>query len=276
MNGNGDDVVGGIGEIDTSVAHVARVYDYLLGGTANFEVDRAAARQAYAAWPGGLDGVRTDAREQRAAQGRMVRFLVRDAGIRQFIDIGAGIPGENSAHRVAWREEPSCRVVYADRDPVVLAHARHLLRDTPEGSAVYVYGELREPGAILDAAAQTLDLSRPVAVMLFGVLHFFADQQDACGLVDQLLAGLAPDSYLALSHLAGDVAGEALAETFRRLNAVMAESVTLRGRDEVAGLFGGREMVEPGVVQLPQWRPDAGTGVAAPVPVWCGLAHKAG
>jgi len=264
------------GAIDTSVAHVARVYDYLLGGKANFAVDRAAAERAYAAWPGGLDGVRADARAHRAVLGRMVRYLARDAGIRQFLDIGTGIPKEDNVHEVAQREVPETRVVYVDRDPIVLAHAHQLLRGTPEGATTYVYGELREPAAILRAAAGTLDFSRPVAVMLFGILHFFSDAEDPCDVVGQLVTSLAPGSYLALSHLARDVEGDALAETFRLLNAVMAESVTLRSRDEVAGLFGGLELVEPGVVQLPQWRPEAGTAPAGPLPMWCGVARKAG
>jgi O-methyltransferase involved in polyketide biosynthesis len=261
-------------EIDTSVAQVARVYDYLLGGKAHFAVDRAAAEQAYAAWPGGLDGIRADARLQRAVLGRMVRYLVREAGITQFLDIGAGIPTDDSVHEVARREAPESRVVYVDRDPVVLAHAHQLLHGTPEGAARYIHGELREPEAIFGAAAQTLDLSRPVAVILFGVLHFFGDEEHPRGVVDRLAARLAPGSYLALGHLAGDVEGAALAETFRRLNATMAESVTLRSHDEVAGLFGELELVEPGVVQLPQWRPEAGAPPSGPVPVWGGLARN--
>jgi hypothetical protein len=265
-----------LAEIDTSVAHAARVYDYLLGGRANFAVDRAAAERAYVAWPGGLDGVRADARTHRAVLGRMVQHLARVAGIRQFLDIGTGIPKVGNVHEVAQREAPESRVVYVDRDPIVLAHAHQLLRGTPEGATRYLYGELRAPAAILHAAAETLDFSRPTAVMLFGILHFFGDSDDPRGVVGQLAAALAPGSYLALSHLAGDVEGEAMAETFRRLNAAMAESVTLRGHDEVAELFGGLEVVEPGVVQLPQWRPDAGKTPAGPLPMWCGLARKTG
>jgi hypothetical protein len=261
-------------EIDTSVAHAARVYDYLLGGKANFSVDRAAAERAYAAWPAGLDGVRADARAHRAVLGRIVRYLARDAGIRQFLDIGTGIPKEGNVHEVAQREAPESRVVYVDRDPIVLAHAHQLLRGASEGATSYIYGELREPGAIVRAAAGTLDFSRPVAVMLFGILHFFSDADDPRAVVGQLVASLAPDSYLALSHLARDVEGEALAETFRRLNGAMAESVTLRSRDEVAGLFGELELVEPGVVQLPQWWPEAGTAPVGPLPMWCGVARK--
>src|SRR6266581_2235197 len=161
-------------EIDTSVAHVARVYDYLLGGRANFAVDREAAEQAYTAWPGGLDGVRADARSHRALLGRVVRYLAAEAGIRQFLDIGTGIPKENNTHEVAQRIAPQARIVYVDYDPIVLAHAHKLLTSTPEGACAYIYGDLRNPEAILRKAAGTLDLSTPAAVVLFGILHFFA------------------------------------------------------------------------------------------------------
>lgn len=279
MKGNGSATAGAErepGEIDTTVAHVARVYDYLLGGKANFKVDRDAAERAYAAWPGGLDGVRADARAHRALLGRVVRHLVHDAGIRQFLDVGTGVPKENNVHEVAQREAPESRIVYVDRDPIVLAHAHQLLRSSPEGATRYIYGELREPQAITRDAAETLDFSRPAAVMLFGILHFFSDDEDPRGVVRELMSPLAPGSYLALTHLARDVEGDAMAETFNRLNVQLAESVVLRTRDEVAGLFGELELVEPGVVQLPQWRPDQATTEAGPVPMWCGLARKPG
>jgi hypothetical protein len=262
-------------EIDTSVAHVARVYDYLLGGKANFKVDRDAAERAYAAWPGGIDGVRADARAHRAVLGRVVRYLVREAGIRQFLDIGTGIPKENNVHEVAQREAPESQVVYVDRDPIVLAHAHQLLRSRPEGATRYIQGELREPEAILAEAGEMLDFSRPVGVVIFGVLHFFRDADEPRGAVSRIAAQLAPGSYLALSHLARDVEGRDISETFNRLNAAMAESVVLRARGEVAGLFGELEMIEPGVVQLPEWRPDPGTAPAGPLPMWCALARKA-
>jgi hypothetical protein len=220
-------------EIDTSVAHVARVYDYLLGGTDNFKVDRDAAERAYAAWPGGLDGVRADARAHRALLGRMVRYLAGEAGIRQFLDIGTGIPKENNVHEVAQRTAPESRIVYVDRDPIVLAHAHKLLRSTPEGATAYIYGDLHEPEGILREATETLDFSQPVAVMLFGILHFFDEQDDPSGIVTQ------------------------------------------RTHDQVARLFGGLALVDPGVVQLPQWQPDPESGPAGPVPMWCGVAVKA-
>jgi hypothetical protein len=262
-------------EIDTTKAHAARVYNYLLGGRANFEVDREAAERAYAAWPGGIDAVRADVREHRAAQGRVVRYLVREAGITQFLDIGSGIPQENSLHEVALPEMPDARIVYVDRDPVVLAHAHQLLQGTPEGVVRYVYGDLRDPQPILREAATTLDFSRPTAVMLFGILHFFADADDPRGLIGQLMAPLAPGSCLALTHLASDLHPAELSETFNRLNSAMAESVTLRSRGEVAMLLGGLDLVEPGVVQAARWRPGPGTAVPESQ-MWCGLGGKAG
>ncbi len=261
-------------EIDTTKPHGARVYNYLLGGQANFEVDREAAERAYAAWPGGIDAVRADVREHRAALGRVVRYLVSGAGITQFLDIGSGLPQEASVHEVALREAPDARVVYVDRDPAVLAHAHELLRGTPEGLVRYVYGDLRDPQSILGEAAATLDFSRPAAVLLFGILHFFSDADDPIGLVGQLMAPLAPGSCLALTHLASDLHSEELSETFNRLNSAMAESVTLRSRGEVAALLGGLDLVEPGVVQASRWRP--GPGAAVPESqMWCGLGRKA-
>jgi S-adenosyl methyltransferase len=262
-------------EIDTSKAHAARVYDYLLGGRANFKVDREAAEVTYASFPGGIDGVRADVREHRAALGRVVRYFVRDAGITQFLDIGTGIPKQNNVHEVAQAEEAEPRIVYVDWDPIVLAHAHQLLRGTREGAVSYIYGDLHDPQPILREAAKTLDFSRPVAVMLFGVLHFFSDADDPRGVIGQLLKPLPAGSGLALSHLASDLHPEEMAETFNRLSARMAESVTLRSHDEVAALLTEVDLVEPGVVQTAQWRPDPGTP-AVPSQVWIGVGRKAG
>jgi hypothetical protein len=262
-------------EIDTSKAHAARVYDYLLGGRANFKVDREAAEITYAAWPGGIDAVRADVRQHRAALGRVVRYYVRDAGITQLLDIGTGIPKENNVHEVAQAEEPDARVVYVDRDPIVLAHAHQLLRGTREGTVSYIAGDLHDPEPILREAAKTLDFSRPTGVMLFGILHFFSDADDPRGLIDQLMEPLAPGSHLAISHLASDLHPEEMTETFSRLNARLAESVTLRTHDEVAALLSGLELVEPGVVQTAHWRPDPGAATPASQ-VWIGAGRKAG
>lgn len=280
MADNGLTETDGWPEIDTSVAHVARVYDYLLGGRANFAVDREAAERAYAAWPGGLDGVRADARAHRALLGRVVRYLVGEAGVRQFLDVGTGIPKEDNVHEVAQRVAPDARIVYADYDPIVLAHAHKLLKSTPGGACAYIYGDLRDPEAILRKAADTLNFDRPAAVVLFGILHFFADAQQPQAIVARLVDGLAPGSYLAISHLASDVHGEALTETFDRLNQQMSESVVLRTKAAVERFFDGMDLVDPGVVQLPQWRPDPGQeGQKAarrsrPLPMWCAVGRK--
>jgi S-adenosyl methyltransferase len=176
---------------------------------------------------------------------------------------------------VARPEIPDARVVYVDRDPVVLAHARQLLGDTPGGAVRYIYGDLRDPQPILREAATTLDFSRPAGVTLFGILHFFADADDPRGLLGQLMAPLAPGSCLAITHLASDLHSEELSETFNRLNSAMADPVTLRGRGEVAALLGGLDLVEPGVVQATRWRPDRETE-AAESQMWCGVARKDG
>jgi S-adenosyl methyltransferase len=262
-------------EIDTSAAHAARVYDYLLGGRANFKVDRELAERAYTAFPGGLDGVRAGVRDHRAALGRVVRYCVREAGITQFLDIGTGIPKENNVHEVAQRETPAARVVYIDKDPVVLAHAHQLLRGTPDGTVRYAYGDLHDPQPILREAGKLLDFSQPAAVMLFGILHFFGDADDPRGLIGQLVAPLAPGSILAITHLASDVHSDELSETAKRLNSRLAETVTLRTHDEVAALLGGLDLVKPGVVQTSEWRPDPGAA-AVESAVWIGVGRKAG
>jgi S-adenosyl methyltransferase len=262
-------------EIDTSKAHAARVYDYLLGGKANFKVDREAAEITYAAFPGGIDGVRADVREHRAALGRVVRYFVQD-GVTQFLDIGTGIPKQNNVHEVAAAQKaPDARIVYVDWDPIVLAHAHQLLRGTPEGAVSYIYGDLHDPQPILREAAKTLDFSRPVAVILFGILHFFSDADDPRGVLGQLLEPLPAGSGLAVSHLASDLHPEEMEETFSRLNTRLAETVTLRSHDEVAALLTGLDLVEPGVVQTTRWRPDPGAATP-PAQVWIGVGRKAG
>lgn len=260
-------------DIDTDVAHAARVYDYLLGGTANFSVDRDAAARA---WPTGLERVRADARAHRGLLRRISRYLVVEAGIRQFLDIGTGIPRQDDVHEVARREARQASVVYVDRDPIVLAQAHEVLRGVPDDMARYIYGDLNEPKQILAEAAAILDFSRPVAVMMFGVLHFLTESDGPQAVVAELNSALAPGSYIALTHLARDVGGDATAQPFRRLNAAMKESIVLRTRDEITGLFDGLALVEPGVVILPKWRPDPGGTAAESIPIWCGVACKPG
>jgi S-adenosyl methyltransferase len=238
--------------VDISVAHPARVYDYWLGGKDNFAADRIAGERVLAATP----GLRYRVRANRAFLGRTVRYLAAEAGVRQFLDLGTGIPSANNTHEVAQRVTPQARVVYADNDPIVLRHAQALLRSSPAGVTAYIEADLRDPQPILRQAAATLDFSEPVAVMLLGVLHLVSDAEDPWGIVTTLMDAAAPGSYLVISHPALDIS-EAQAEGQRVYNQNVATAQTLRTRDEVARFFTGLELVPPGLVQVHQWHPDA-------------------
>jgi len=242
-------------EIDINVAHGSRIYDYLLGGTDNFEVDRQAAHAANADFPGGIDAARGSVRANRRFLGRVVRFLGEQAGIRQYLDIGTGIPNEDNTHAVAQRIAPESRVVYVDKDPVVLAHAHTLLRGTEEGVTVFLNEDLRHTDRILQVAADPLDFDQPVAVMLISLLHFFDDDEDPYGIVTRLMEPLAPGSHLAVSHLTGDTAGE-MGQVVERLKAATRESWVLRSQEQVARFFDGLGLVEPGLVQVDEWMPE--------------------
>jgi SAM-dependent methyltransferase len=244
----------GVGLIDSSVPHAARVYDYMLGGTTNFEVDRAAAEQA-AALVGGMDRIRSEVRANRAFLGRAVRWLIHEAGIRQFLDIGTGIPNDDNVHAVALREAPDARVVYVDHDPIVLAHAHILLRDAPAGSTTYLQADFRDPENIIERAGAQLDLTQPVAVMLVGLLHHFRDADEPGELVARLLRRVPSGSYLVVSHLAGDIHAEGYVEAGEALDEAMEEPLVLRSRDQVTAFLAGCELVAPGVVQVDEWHP---------------------
>ncbi len=256
--------------IDTTVARQARIYDYLLGGKDNFAIDREAAEQATAAFP----GLVAWARNNRAFLARAVNYLVAEAGIRQFLDIGTGLPTANNTHEVAQRIAPQSRVVYVDNDPVVLMHAQSLLASSPEGATAYIEADLRDPDTILARAQDTLDFTRPVALMLLAILHVIPDTDDPWGVVSRLMAALPSGSYLAMSHPASDIHPEQIAEMTKRFN---ERTGNVRGatrtRDEVARFFTGLELVEPGIVSTPQWRP--GTGIhPADDPAYAALARK--
>ena len=257
-------------DFDTSVAHIARVYDYWLGGKDNFAADRAAGEQAIQAFP----NIPLSARANRAYQARAVRFLAGEAGIRQVLDIGTGIPTANHTHQVAQSVAPESRVVYVDNDPVVLLHARALLTSDPAGATDYVDADLRDPQKILDAAGQLLDFGRPVAVMLMAILQHIDDEHDPYAIVATLMDAVPPGSYLALSHPASDIDAEAMAKMANVLNQMMAEKVTFRNRDAVAGFFDGLELVEPGLVQASKWRPTSEMEAASPAALWAGVARK--
>jgi S-adenosyl methyltransferase len=243
---------GGRIEIDTSVAHPARVYDYWLGGKDNFAADREAAERVLAVTP----GLRARVRANRAFLTRAVRYLAGEAGIRQFLDIGTGIPSVNNTHEVAQAVAPESRIVYVDNDPIVLTHARALLTSGPEGATQYVDGDVRQPAAILRAAASTLDFSQPTALMLLGIMHLVQDSEEPYWIVAELLDALPSGSYLALSHPASDIHDAAQAEAQRRYNERVSTPQTMRNRAEVSRFFDGLELVPPGLVYVHAWRPD--------------------
>jgi S-adenosyl methyltransferase len=262
--------VPGAPDIDTSTAHPARVYDYWLGGKDNFAADREAAELALQAYPQLAAAVQSN----RAFLARAVHYLTHEAGIRQFLDIGTGIPAVNNTHQVAQREAPESRIVYVDNDPIVLLHARALLKSTPQGACDYLHADLRHPGKILDEAARTLDFRAPVALMLLAILQFIADDEDPYALVSRLLAALPPGSYLVVSHPTDDFNPNRQGESIQRYNERVADQAVLRGRDETARFFDGLELVEPGVVAVAKWRPDSDLDAARPSSMWCAVGRK--
>jgi hypothetical protein len=258
--------------IDVSVAHPARVYDYWLGGKDNFAADRIAGDRVLAATP----GLRYRVRANRAFLGRTVRYLAAEAGIRQFLDLGTGIPSADNTHEVAQRVAPDARIVYVDNDPIVLRHAQALMRGTREGATTYIEADLRDPGPILQRAAATLDFSQPVAVILLGVLHLVSDAEDPWAIVAGLMDAVPPGSYLVISNPALDI-GEGQAAAQRAYNQNVATAQTLRTRDEFARFFAGLELVEPGLVQVHQWHPDPDDNAPeGTVSAHGGVARKAG
>ncbi|QKW22371.1 SAM-dependent methyltransferase [Kitasatospora sp. NA04385] len=241
--------------LDIHRPHSARMYDYYLGGVTNFPADREAAGRALDAFP----NARLAAHANRGFMHRSIRALAV-LGVDQFLDVGTGIPTSPNLHEIAQRINPAVRAVYADNDPIVLTHAEALLNSTPEGRTAYVQGDVRTPDTILDAAAEILDLARPVALSMNALLHFIADRPDrsAADLVAAFTARLAPGSYLAISHFTPDFEPEATA----RLVEVYRNSGTeaqARTRDEIAALFHGWHVLDPGIVSTPRWRPDADT-----------------
>ena len=259
-------------DFDTSVAHIARVYDYWLGGKDNFEADRTAGEEALAAYPDLVSSVRAN----RAFLARGVHFLAAEAGVRQFLDIGTGIPSANNTHEVAQAVAPESRVVYVDNDPIVLAHARALLVGRPEGTTDYLDADLRETEKILDHARGLLDFSQPVAVMLVAVLHLIGPEDHPHSIVSQLMDAVPPGSYLLLSHVASDIEPEKMAEMGKRLNRLLAQKGYYRNQAEVAQFFTGLELLEPGVVPVQHWRQDSEIEGARRAAMWGGVGRKNG
>ena len=258
-------------DLDTAHAHSARVYDYWLGGKDNFAADREAAEQALAANP----GIAADARENRLFLARAVRFLATECGIRQFLDIGTGLPTASNTHEIAQAAAPDARVVYVDSDPIVLVHAQALLTSAHPGSVAYLDADLRDTQAILRQASPTLDFGQPVALMLLIILHMIADTDDPYGIVSTLLNALPSGSYLVLAHPASDIRPEKIAEMTKRVNERMSgPRATMRDRAAITRFFDGLELLEPGVVQPQQWRPEPGVISPSQVTAWCGVARK--
>jgi O-methyltransferase involved in polyketide biosynthesis len=256
--------------VDPSVAHIARIQDYWLGGKDHFEVDRAAGDEAITQLPDMVASVRNT----RAFLGRTVRFLAGERGIRQFLDIGTGMPTAANTHEVAQGVAPESRVVYVDHDPMVLAHARALLTSSPEGRCAYVDADIRDPEKILAAAAEVLDLGQPVAVVLMAVLQFVPDDADPAAIIRRLMEAVPAGSYLVISHPASDLQAAAMAGMAIRLNQLMAQRVRPRSRDEVTAFFDGLSVVEPGVIRCPEWRPDDPEDAAGRSTMWGGVAEK--
>jgi hypothetical protein len=255
--------------IDTTVPHSARIWNYWLGGKDNYAVDREAGDQYVKIYPGIVD----IARAGRAFLARAVRYLTLEAGLRQFLDVGTGLPTVDNTHELAQRAVPASRIVYVDNDPLVLAHARALLTSTPEGVTDYIDADMRDPGAVLARAAQTLDFGQPAGLMIMGVMGHIPDDEEAQSIVRRLLAGLPSGSFLAL-YDSLDIS-EALNEAQQGYDDTGAVPYKLRRADQIGRFFDGLEFVTPGLVRCPQWRPEAGQAGGAPdVPTLAGVARK--
>ena len=261
-------------EVDTSRPHTARMYDYFLGGKNHFAADRELADKVLASTP----SARTAARENRAFLGRAVRFLAAEAGIRQFLDIGTGLPTSSSVHQVAQAITPSARIVYADNDPLVLAHARALLTSSPGGRTAYIQADLRHPESILASPVvrEVIDFGQPVALMLVAILHFIPDRDQPEQILATLLDALPPGSYLVASHTTAEHDPEQWAPLQRSYESGGIPG-QFRDSGEFARLaFGGLDLVPPGVVLVSEWRPDAPGPRPSPaeVSVYGGVARK--
>jgi hypothetical protein len=259
-------------KIDTSVPHVARVYDYWLGGKNNYAVDRAAGDEAIRIYP----DMRSSVRANRAFLRRSVRYLAEEAGIRQFLDVGTGLPSASNTHEVAQAAAPESRIVYVDNDPIVLAHARALLTSAPQGATGYLDADARNTAAILTGAAELLDFTEPVAVMLIAILQLITDDDDPYQLVAELMAAVPSGSFLAVTHVAGDMGRmtPGALEAARRLSELLPQRVNPRSQAQVTRFFDGLELIEPGVVPIQQWRPASDDEAAAPAALWGGVGRK--
>jgi SAM-dependent methyltransferase len=257
--------------IDASVPHSARVWNYWLGGKDNYPVDREAGEEMRTRDPDIID-------KARAARGflrRAVRYLAGEAGVRQFLDIGTGLPTAENTHEIAQRVAPESRVVYVDNDPVVLAHARALLTST-QGATAYIDADLHDPGKILEEAARTLNFAQPVAIMLVAIMHHVADDDEAYAIVNRLLEAVPSGSYLAIAHATAVVKPDGMNESVRYWNEIGSKpGLTVRTPEQIARFFDGLELLEPGVVSYARWRPEPSpSGIPAELDGFAGVGRK--
>ncbi len=256
---------------DTSVANQARIYDYLLGGKDNYAADRAAVDAVLEVAP----EMGFAARANRAFLGRAVRYLAAQAGIRQFLDIGTGIPTSGNTHQVAQAVAPESRVVYVDYDPIVLAHARALLTSHEAGATEYIDADLRDTGTILSQAARLLDFTMPVAVTMLMILHVIPDSDDPQALVATVMDALPSGSYLGLSHLGSDLLDQEARQGFDNIIRRSAQQQYIgRNREEMMRFFTGLDLVDPGLVRVEEWKPDPDPSETGRSTLWCALARK--
>jgi len=269
-----NDAATGMSEIDSTVPHPARRYNYWLGGKDNYAADRASGDQLEAMFP----KVRLGALANRALLRRATRFLAAEAGIRQFLDIGTGLPTADNTHEVAQGVAPESRIVYVDNDPMVMVHARALLTSSPQGRTAYIEADLNNPAAILAdrATRATLDFDQPIALMLIAVLHFVPGHGAAAPIVRELLAALPAGSYLVATHATSDFGTPEQQALYQQLIDEGKTDVWTRGRDEFADLFAGLELVPPGIVPASEWRPEPGATIPerSDINVWTAVGRK--
>jgi O-methyltransferase involved in polyketide biosynthesis len=257
--------------LNFKVPHTARIWNYWLGGKDNFAADRAIGDQVQRHLP----DIVTSARADRAFLKRVVRHLVGEAGIRQFLDVGTGLPTADNTHEVAQSVAPCCRIVYCDNDPLVLVHARALLTSSHQGVTDYIDADARDTETILEVARKTLDFGAPIAVMLLGVLNFIGDDDEALGVVRRLMAAVPSGSYLAVAHPTLEIRPEASAAAARQWNETATPPITLRYKAGMLRWFEGLDLLEPGVVTCTRWRPEPGDRTAeTDVYQFCGVARK--
>ncbi|MFK4066679.1 SAM-dependent methyltransferase [Streptomyces sp. NPDC029674] len=250
------------GRLNTGVAHNARVWNYWIGGKDHYEVDQRVGDHVATVFP----VIRDVARADRGFLGRAVRFLTADCGVRQFLDIGTGLPTLDNTHEIAQRIAPESRIVYVDNDPIVLVHARSLLVGTPQGATDYLDADAHHPDSVIEGASATLDLDRPVAVMMLGILNFVVDTEQALDIVRRIMASVPSGSYLAMTHPTtdADLGGEGNVEAMRFWNENATPPITARSRAEVSAFFDGLDLLEPGLVSCSQWRAEPESAAVLP------------